>query len=197
MAEEFLGYYMILSVLGIAVVLLLNKYLLGNTLKAFFPANKKFIYDLSLGFLLLGAFFFIRSLGRITYVHWIHQTIDKTAMVELLNSIFSNFVHGIIIIGPFVWSNEIFAVLSLAFILNNLWAINDKKSWSWFTILFTALIFSLLQIDNGYATIIDSILLVTISNYIYFHYRSILPLLIAAILFQSIDLITYWVYVIH
>lgn len=196
MAEEFLGYYMLLSFLGIAVVLLINKYLLKNSLKAFLPAKGKFIYDLSLAFLLLGMFFFIQSLGRITYVQWIPQYIDRTAITELLNSIFSNFVHGVIIIGPFVWSNEIFAVLSLAFILNNFWALNDKKSWSWFIIFFASLLFSLLQIDNGIAAIIDSFLLVSFSNYIYYHYRSIWPLLIAAILFQTIDLITYWVYVI-
>lgn len=195
-AEEFLGYYMLLSLFGIAVVLLLNKYFLKNNFSVFISRKRKFIYDITLAFLLLGTFYFVNSLSRITYGVWIEQQIDRTAMIELLNSVFSNLIHGIIIIGPFTWSNEAFAVLSLAFILNNLWAINDNKAWEWFSIIFAALLFSLLQINNGYSAVIDSFLLISFSNFIYFHYRSILPLFIAAILFQTIDLITYWVYAI-
>ena len=195
-AEEFLGYYMLLSLFGIAVVLLLNKYFLKNSFKVFITGKRKFIYDITLSFLLLGAFYFINSLSRITYGVWIEQHIDRTAMMELLNTIFSNFINGVIIIGPFTWSNEAFAVLSLAFILNNLWAVSSNKNWNWFSIIFAALLFSLLQINNGYSAVIDSFLLISFSNFIYFHYRSILPLFIAATLFQTIDLIAYWVYAI-
>jgi len=196
LVEEFLGYYMLLNVFGITVVILTNKLLLKNTFLVFLPANRKIIYDVVLAFLLLGAFYFIQSLSRITYGNWIEQHVDRSSMINLLNTIFSNFVHGFIIIGPFTWSNEAFAVLSLTFILNNLWKINSRKSWAWISIFGAALVFSLLQIDNGISAVIDSFLLITFSNYIYYHYRSILPLFIAATLFQTIDLISYWVYVI-
>uniref|UniRef100_UPI003217484F hypothetical protein n=1 Tax=uncultured Draconibacterium sp. TaxID=1573823 RepID=UPI003217484F len=193
-AEEFLGYYMLLSLFGIAVILLLNKYLLKNSFNVFIIGKRKFIYDITLALLLLGAIYFIQSLSGISYGIWIEQDNDRTAMMELLNIVFSSFINGIIIIGPFTWSNEAFAVLSLAFILNNLWAVSSNKTWTWFSIIFAALLFSLLQINNGYSAIIDSFLLISFSNFIYFHYRSILPLFIAATLFQMIDLIAYWVY---
>lgn len=193
-AEEFLGYYMLFALLGVAIILLINKYFLKNDFKVFVPVKHKWIYDISLAFLLLGAFYFIQSLSRISYGHWIVQDIDKSAMIDVLKSIFSNFIHGAIIIGPFTWANEAFSVLSLTFILNNLWAISSKKSWSWFSIIFTAMLFSLLQINNGFSAVIDSMLLVTFSNTIYFHYRSIIPLFIAATLFQTTDLVSFWIY---
>lgn len=193
-AEEFLGLYMFLSILGIAIVLLLNKFFLKNSLSVFFSGKRKIIFDISLAFLLLGAFYFIQSLSRVSYGNWIIVNVDRSAMANLLNSIFSNFIHGTIIVGPFIWLNEAFGVLSLAFILNNLWAINNTKNWNRFSILFAAFLFSLLQINNGIPAVIDSMLLVTFSNFIYYHYRSVLPLFIAATAFQTIDLISYWVY---
>lgn len=196
LAEEFLAYYMLLNALGVSVVLLTNKFLLKHTFKAFVPSESRFVYDVVLAFLLLGAFYFIQSLSRISYGVWIAQEVDRAAMVELLNSIFSNFIHGIIIIGPFTWFNEAFAVLSLAFILNNLWALYPSKKWAWISIIGAALLFSLLQIDNGWSAVIDSLVLVSFSNYIYYHYRSIWPLFIAATLFQTIDLASFWIYVI-
>jgi hypothetical protein len=195
LVEEFFGYYMLLSILGITVVLLTNKFLLKNNIKTFFPANQKLIYDFSLGLLLLGAFYFIQSVERYKHGYWIIQEIDRSAMADLINNIFSNFVHGVIIIGPFTWFNEAFAILSLAFILNNLWAINSKKGWILFSIFIAAIIFSLLQIDNGWSAVISSFILVSISNSVYYHYRSVIPLFLAATLFQTIDLISYWVYV--
>lgn len=196
LAEEFLAYYMVLNAFGVSVVLLINKYFLKNSIHAFFASRRKLIYDIALSFLFLGAFYFIQSLERISYGHWITHETNRTAMVDLLNTIFTNVLHGVIIIGPFTWFNEAFAILSLAFILNNLWEINNKKSWVWISIFLAAIIFSLLQINNGLSAVISSLILVSISNYIYYHYRSIVPLFIAATLFQSIDLITYWIYVI-
>ena len=177
------------------MILLTNKYLLKNSLKVFVPAQKKFIYDIVLAFLLLGTFYYIQSLGKISYAHWIAQEVDRTVIAELLNKIFSNFIHGIIIIGPFTWSNQAFAVVSLAFLLNNLWEINTSKAWVWISILAAAILFSLLQIDNGWSAVINSLLLVSFSNSVYYHYRSIWPLFMAGTLFQTIDLATWWIYV--
>lgn len=195
LAEEFLGYYMLLNALGIASVLLVNKFFLKNGFKVFLSPDRKTIYDIVLGLFLLGAFYFIQSLEQISYGHWIRHEVDRSAITKLLNTVFSNVLHGVIIIGPFTWLNQAFAVLSLAFILNNLWELSRSKSGVVFSILFTSCIFSSLQINNGIPVIISSLILVAISNTIYYKYRSIVPLFIAAILFQTIDLITYWIYV--
>ena len=55
---------------------------------------------------------------------------------------------------------------------------------------------ALLQVQNGPSAMISSFIILSISNFIYYKYRSIVPLFIAGVLFQTIDLITYWVYVI-
>jgi hypothetical protein len=194
LAEKFLALYMILSIIGISVVLLTNKYFLKNNLSVFTKPDRKLIIDVALAFLLLAAFYFIQSLERMSYGVWLAIDIDRSGIMELLDTIFSNLAFSIIIVGPFTWLNEGFAVLSVAFLLNNLWMLGSSKKWVLASILFTALIFSLLQINNGLAAIISSFVLVSFSNFIYYKYRSIFPLLIAGILLQTIDLISYWVY---
>ncbi len=192
--QKFLGIYMLLSFLGISVILLTNKYFLKNKWEVFASPKGKIIIDVTLAFLLLSIMYFINSLGNITYFRWIPTDVDRTAIINLLNKIFSNNLYAIIMVGPFNLLNEFFAVLSLAFILNNLWEISNKRYWIWTSILIASLLFTLLQIDHGIPSMINTFIIIGISNYIYFRYRRIYPLFIAGIIYQTIDLISFWIY---
>ena len=192
--QKFLGIYMILSIFGISVILLTNKYLLKNKWSVFATPKGRVIIDISLGFLLLSFMYFINSLGNITYFKWIPTDVDRSIMINLLKEIFSNKLYAMIMVGPFNWLNEIFAVLSIVFILNNLWQISNKKHWIWISIIGTAMLFTLLQIDQGIPSMINTFLIISFSTFIYYKYRSIYPLLIAGILYQTIDLIRFWIY---
>lgn len=192
--QKFLGIYMLLSILGISVILLANKYLLKNNWSVFVIPKGKIIIDISLSLLLLSFTYFIISLGNITYFKWIPTEVDNSAIINLLKEIFSNNLYALIMVGPFNWLNEIFAILSITFILNNLWQINNKRHWIWFSIFAAALLFTFLQIDKGIPSMINTFLIISFSNFIYYRYRSIYPLLIAGIIYQSIDLIRFWIY---
>jgi|LGOV01.1.fsa_nt_gb membrane protease YdiL (CAAX protease family) len=192
--QKFLSIYMLLSIIGITAIVLINKYFLKNKWEVFASSKGNTIIDISLAFLILSIHYFINSLGRITYFKWIPTDIDRSAIINLLSDIFSNNLYGFIMAGPFNWLNELFAVLSIAFILNNLWEINNKKYWIWTSIIIASLLFTLLQIDQGIPSMINTFIFIGISNYIYFRYRRIYPLLIAAIIYQTIDLISFWIY---
>ncbi|WP_321369901.1 hypothetical protein [uncultured Draconibacterium sp.] len=194
--QEFFGYYMMLSVAGLAVVLLTNRFLLKNNFEVFLTPKRKVIYDLVLAFLLLGSSYFIQSVEQITYANWFSFERDRTAITNLLESIFSNYLYALIILGPFTWFEEAFTVFTVSFILYNLWELNSTRIWTWTTIFFTASLLALLQVNNGPSAMISSFILISFSNYIFFKYRSILPLFIAGVLFQTIDLITYWAFTI-
>lgn len=193
-AEQFLGVYMLLGLIGISTVLLVNKYLLKNKLNVFVNPDCKPIVDISIGLLMLAILYFVQSLERITYGIWLHQEIDRTAILALLEEIFSNTLYSIIIVGPFNWINEGFAILSIAFILNNLWELNQKRSWIWISIGITAIIFSALQINMGFSGMISSFLVTSLTSYIYLKNRSVFPLLMAGITYQTIDLLNFWIF---
>ncbi|MEN8187516.1 MAG: CPBP family glutamic-type intramembrane protease [Bacteroidota bacterium] len=187
--------YLLISIFGIIVIYLTNKILLRQNLQSFFKRKEKFIVDLSLGLLLLSATYFIMSLGNITYFRWFTSQFDNSKIIETLKEIFSNKLYAFILLGPFIWATELFSVFSRAFILNNLWKLSGSKIGIWLSIILTALLFAFTQIDKGVPEMINTFLIIVTSNFLYFKYRSITPLLIAPILIQTIDLVAFWFYI--
>jgi Type II CAAX prenyl endopeptidase Rce1-like len=187
--------YLPIGVVGIAVIYLINRYVLKETVSIFFQQKNTFIIHLTLGLMLLSIMYFIISLGNFTYFRWIPTTIiDNSEIVNTLTYIISDTFYTIILLGPFIWISEIFSVLSRAFLLNNLWKLNKSKTWNWFSISIIALLFALTQIDKGIPTMINTFLIIFASNVLYFKYPNITPLLIASIVIQTVDLVAFWFY---
>ncbi len=184
----------VLISLVLGIIYLLNKYLLKNTLLVFVQRKEKFIIYLILSLLLVSVIYVINSIGIITYRSWIPSNHDNSIFENSIREILSNKFHAFILLGPFVWFNEIFGVISRVFILNNLWELKKSNMWSWLSMVFVALIFALLQIDKGLPDIINGFLIVLVSNIFYFKFRNSIPLIIAPILYTTIDLIAFWVY---
>jgi len=193
--HDFFGMYMLLGMVGISVILLLNTYYLKNNWNAFASKEGNAVVDMSFAMVLISAYYFVEALSMLSYGQWIQTEMDRTHMDQLLFEIFDNPLYALLMVGPFSWINEVFSMLSIAFILNNLWTLKQSKTWTWIAVLLTGLLFGLLQIDQGWREMIDSFIIISIFGFAYLKYRRIYPLLIAAIIIESIELITYWVYV--
>jgi membrane protease YdiL (CAAX protease family) len=189
------GMYLLYTFVGLLVIYLTNKYLLKNTLNVFASQKGSLLLDISIAFLYMIFAYFVFSVGNITYGRWIPVGIDRTQMIKSLNEMFSNPTYTVFLLGPFIWMTEGFLAFSRAFILNNLWEINQNKYWAWTSIVLVALLGALIQINNGPPAMINWFIILMASGFIYFKYRRIYPLLIAGILMQTIELVSYWVYV--
>ncbi len=185
---------LLLILLVLAIIYLLNKYYLKKTLSTFTQRKEKVIVYLSLGLLLLSIVYVIDSLGIITYRKWILNSHDNSTIENSLKDILSNKFYAFVLLGPFVWLNEAFGVISRVFILNNLWKLSNSRSWNWVAIITVSFLFVLLQIDKGLSDIINLFLIVLVSNIFYLKFRNIVPLIIAPVLYTTIDLIAFWVY---
>jgi len=186
------NFLLICLVLGL--IYFLNKYLLQNTLLVFVQRKENFIIYLIIGLLLVSIIYVINSLGVVTYRNWIHSDYDNSVVENTLKEILSNKIYAFFLLGPIVWLSEVFGVISRVFLLNNLWELQKSKLWCWISIIFIALLFSLLQIDKGFPDMINSFLIVLASNIFYLKFRNVVPLIIAPILYTTIDLIAFWVY---
>ena len=182
-------------IIGLLIIFLINKYLLKNSLKVFISDKGSLLIDVSLAFLILIIIFFIYGIGKVTYGILFPFQRDLTDIFNTLRQIFSNPFYTLVMIGPFIWISEGFLAISRAFILNNLWELNEKKYFVWISIFSTALLFSFTQIDNGIPAMINWFLIFSLTNYIYYKYRRVLPLMLAGIMLQSIEIITAWIYV--
>lgn len=194
-ANSLFGKYLIFCIVGIGAIYSINRFFLKRLAVKFFKKKENALINITLGLLLLSITYFIISLGNITYFRWIPMNTDNSQTIAALTKIMSNNFYTIVLLGPFIWITELFLVLSRAFILNNFWALSQKKIWICSSILGMAMLLSLTQIDKGIPVIMNTFLMVLISNILYFKYRSITPLLISAIILQTIDLISLWVYI--
>ncbi|KAA3637887.1 MAG: hypothetical protein DWQ02_06040 [Bacteroidetes bacterium] len=185
--------YPLFSVVGILAMLLLNRYFLRKNIKVF-AGEGSYLLDVAFAFLLLIIFYFVFSIQEISYGRWLPFERQNDEMMALFQVMLSNPVYTIILLGPFIWITESFAAFSRAFLLDNLWDFSNSKWWSWTSIVFIALICALVRIDNGPATVISWFLVFLATNYLFFRYRRVLPLILAGILYQTISLGTYWYY---
>jgi hypothetical protein len=194
LVEEYLGYYMLLGIIGISSILLTNKYFLNNKITVFREAESKIVLEISLAGFILSIFYLLKSIEVISYGNWFYKEVNNPDTDELFLKIFDNTLYSILIIGPFVWLNEAFIALSIGFILINLWLLNHKKIWVWTSIMITGSIFAIVQINLGVPEMINSFIIIIVSGYIFYKYRSIIPFLLASIIHQTIDLGNFWYY---
>ena len=189
------GLYMLYTFIGLLVIYFTNKYLLHNSLHVFASQKGSLLLDVSIAFLYLIFAYFVFSVGNITYGQWLFVEVDRSEILQSLNEMFSSPTYTVFLLGPFIWITEAFLAFSRAFILNNLWEMNRSKYWVWTSIILVALLGALIQINNGPPAMINWFIILLASGFIYLKYRRIYPLLIAGILMQTIELVSYWVYV--
>jgi hypothetical protein len=195
LVEAYLGYYMLLGIAGIATVLLSNRYLLHNKTTVFREPDIQWLNELALAGMLLGFYYLIDSISRISWGIWWAPDADRMAVDALLAKIFDSTLFSLVIIGPFNWFNEGFLAMTVAFLLLNLWSLIPGKQGQWISIALVALLTALIQIDHGIPGMINSFCIMSVFGFMFLRYPTVLPLIIAAILHQTIDLASYWFYV--
>ena len=189
---DVLGWQLIISVFGIFIIIVLNKYLLKKRLADFSPQRAPFLLDLSVAFLLLISIYLIHSISALTFYKWIIVAeANNSWLFELMNAIFANPSYTILFFGPVIWIGQIFLELSRSFLLKCLWSFSNNKLWNWTAIIVSAAFISLLNIDSGAPSVLSGFLISLLFNTAYFQYRRISPLIIASILSQTISLLGF------
>jgi len=192
--EIVLGKYLVFAVLVLGLILSLNWFLLQKTFKAFNQHKSTVLHDVAMAFLLLILYYFLLSLGQITYIRWLNESIDQTEVLELARNIFANWFYTFALLGPFVIITQSTWVISSAFVLNNLWDLTKNKTWHWVIIISLASIISLVNFHNGIQGVIFWFSINLTVNIFYYKYRRVTPLLIAFFIFQWFDFIGLWFY---
>lgn len=192
--DEVLYKYLGMVLLAIILLFILNKYLLNRTIKEYNVLESSFLLDMGFGFLILIAYYFLLSLGQITYWRWIGHTIDQSQLLSMIENIFSNRLHTIILTGPFVIITQGFWLISLIFLLHNLWSLYNNKIWHWIVIIFASTLSAFTNLNNGISGAIFWFTIILTTCVFYYRYRRVIPGLLAFLLFQWFDIVSLWYY---
>ena len=203
-AEKFLGktnisinslflVYFPVTAIALIIIALLGKIYLKQRIIDYNTLHKNYLLDIAITFLLMIGFYLIQSTSNLTIQKWFPSNIDNSKTIMVLQEIFRNPFYAFVFLIPFTWITQLFLVFSRIFLLKNLWDLTEKKSVQISISIISALFFCLTEIDKGKPALISMFLIILFYNFTYYYYRRISPLIISAILIQTIQMIDFWI----
>lgn len=183
-------YPMIFGGVSIALILLLNKYVVKDTFKATFNIGKGNWYkDVFSGVILAAISFFLFFVERQTLMLWLPNNNQASSeVVDVLINIAHNPLLLILWFGPVLWIGiALFEELSRVFLLKCLMNISNNKNWHFVAILLTSILIGSVHLYQGLAGVIGIGIKSIIFCIYYYRYRRILPLIISHVLYDGLQ----------
>ncbi len=180
---------------SILLLYLIKKYFLKENLSDFNSGKGSFTKDILWGLLLTVMYFVLFYIERATLIN----VLTFKSNQELLGLMLDMRKSPLLLIlwfGPVLWIGiALYEELIRVFMLTSLWKFSDKTLWIISSIFITAIIIGLAHWSQGSYGIVTIAIKSLVSGYFFFKIRRILPLVIAHVLYDGIQvallLITY------
>ena len=176
---------------SIALILLLNKYLIKDTFVETFNSGKgKWFSDILIGIGLTVIYFTLFFIERATLYQWIpNNNPPNTEIIDTMTDLANNPLLMVIWFGPVLWIGvALFEELSRTFFLKCLWNITDNKPWHFIAIFIVSAIIGITHMYQGTAGIISIGIKSIIVSVYFYKYRRLLPLIISHGLYDGLQL---------
>ncbi len=190
---EMLAYPLIFGGFSIILILILNKYLLRNGIRAFIPERGKFIMDIVFGITLAAICFLLLFIEQLVFSRVLtHGKPPSQEVIKMMTTLAHNPLLLAVWLGPVVWigvaaSEE----LARVFFLNCLWNISEKKFWIPVTIILVSIITGLVHFYQGSFGVVSIGIQGLLLAYFYYKFRRIWPLIISHAIFDSAQVILF------
>jgi len=192
---ELILYPLIFGGSSIIILYLLKKYFLKENISDFNSANGKLSTDIIWGLGLTIMYFILFYVERAT----LSNILSFRSNQELLNLMLDMRKNPILLVlwfGPVLWIGiALYEELIRVFILTTLWQYSKSQFWIFLVIIISALIIGFAHWSQGSYGIVTIAIKSLVSGYFFYKVRRLLPLIIAHVLYDGIQvallLITY------
>jgi len=184
----------ILLLLGLISLWLIQKRTGTQFLSSLQFKKSDWLQVISRSFLLLSILYLLKSIGNVTYGRLFSPVDAQTEVQESLQYIISKPLLAIILTGPFVWLNTLFVESSRAYFHTYLASFSNSKWLSILSALLIALVLSSMQIENAPSQGLSLFVTNLTLSAGFMLLKDLKPLVITSIIYQSVDLIAFWVY---
>ena len=180
---------------SIIVLYFLKRYFLKEPLKDFNSGPGRWATDVLWGLLLAALYFVLFFLERATLTNWLTFVPNMELlglMLDMRESPWLLFLW----FGPVLWIGvSLYEELIRVFILTSLWKFSDSQWWAFLVILFASVLIGLTHWSQGSYGIVTIGIKSIVACLFFYKYRRLLPLVIAHVLYDGIQvallLITY------
>jgi len=192
---ELILYPLLFGGSSIGIIYLLKRFFLKEHLSDFNPGKGKWTTDILMGLALTAVYFVLFYIERLT----LSDLLRFNSNQELLGLMLDMRRSPVLItiwFGPVLWIGiALYEELIRVFLLSSLWKFSNKLLWSLAVIILSAIIMGLAHWSQGSYGIVTIAIKSIISGFFFFKYRRLLPLVIAHVLYDGIQvallLITY------
>lgn len=194
-AVELIQYPLLFGGGSIIILLFLKRYFLQESLADFNSGEGNWKTDILWGLGLTAAYFLLFIVERPLFSGVLHR-VPNMEMLDLMLSMRKNPLYLILFFGPVLWIGiALYEELIRVFLLTTLWKFSEKMGWMILVIVFASAIIGLTHWSQGSYGVVTIGIKSLVSCFFFFKYRRLLPLVIAHVLYDGIQvallLITY------
>jgi len=175
---------------SIILIILLNKYLIKNSVKTTFnPGEGTWYWDMLVGVGLTVIYFAMFFLERVTLMQWIPRNAPPSnEILNVLIDLANNPLLLVVWFGPVLWIGiALFEEISRIFLLKALWNISDNKHWEITAIVLASALIGTVHLYQGLSGVIGIGLKSLIMCFYFYKYRRIAPLVISHGLYDGLQ----------
>jgi membrane protease YdiL (CAAX protease family) len=192
---ELILYPLLFGGLSILVLLLLKKFFLKENIVDFNSGKGTIGIDILWGLGLTAVYFILFYLARISLSNLLSFK-PNMELLGLMLDMRSNPLLLVLWFGPVLWIGvALFEELIRVFILTSLWKFSKQKMWTIVVIILASAIIGFAHWSQGSYGIVTIGVKSLVSGFFFYKYRRLLPLIIAHVLYDGIQvamlLITY------
>ena len=192
---ELIAYPLIFGGLSIAILLLLKKYYLKESLSDFNSGEGKLTTDIAWGLLLALIYFVLFYLERLTLSNILAFN-PNLELLGLMLDMRKNPILLFIWFGPVLWIGiALYEELIRVFMLTTLWKWSEGRIWTIAVIFISAVIIGLAHWNQGPYGMVTVGIKSLVSGYFFLRIKRLMPLVYAHVLYDGIQvaalLLTY------
>lgn len=192
---ELIVYPLVFGSLGIAVIWLLKRFYLGESLYSLNSGEGSLVGDIFWGVVLTIVYFVLFFAARYTLSDLLAFTPNRELLGLMLDMRERPWMV-VLWFGPVLWIGiSLYEELVRAFLLSELWSFSVNKLWISTVVLFAAVVVGTTHWSQGPYGIVTIAIKSIVIGAFYFHRRRLLPLVIAHILYDGLQvgtlLLTY------
>jgi membrane protease YdiL (CAAX protease family) len=192
---ELIAYPLLFGGGSIVVLYFLKKYFLKEPLSDFNSGKGNWKTDILWGFALVTVYFILFYIERLTLINYLSFN-SNTELLGLMLDMRENPWLLALWFGPVLWIGiALYEELIRVFILTSLWKFSNQILWTIAVIIISSAIIGLAHWSQGSYGIVTIGIKSMVAGFFFYKYRRLLPLVIAHVLYDGIQvallLITY------
>lgn len=192
---ELIVYPLVFGSLGIAVIWLLKRFYLGESLYSLNSGEGSLVGDIFWGIALTMVYFVLFFAARYTLSDLLAFTPNRELLGLMLDMRERPWMV-VLWFGPVLWIGiSLYEELVRTFLLSELWSFSENKLWISTVVLFAAVVVGTTHWSQGPYGIVTIAIKSVVIGAFYFHRRRLLPLVIAHVLYDGLQvgtlLLTY------